>query len=399
MLKKCLFMMLVLTHLFAPAALAQADNLKIAILRFGPTIAMDITEGAILDVLESYGFISAEENRLLEQRENLEGENLTVYWGDAGYDLPTVNLMVEAALDREPDVLVALNTPVAQVAVAGTVDMDDPPTVLFSAVAAPYKAGIASSSCIKPAHVGGAETLVEYKPVFEALRLQDPGLRRVGFLRSSTLASGEDAHDRISVIAEQMNIEVLEAGVVSLSDVPGAAEGLVERGAEALLVSGDSMMSAGIPIVVSIANDNGLPVFHPSMGSISLGVTIGAGFSSYYSRGDNIGVILAGRLNGDIEIASTAIHIDSSNLLGVNLDSADAQDVEISDDLLAQADTVFSDGRLSQASPLVLRAIARRGRIVPLEQRQADDMAWLASLHCTDEMIAEQQAALDAAEK
>ena len=100
------------------------------------------------------------------------------------------------------------------------------------------------------------------------------------------------------------------------------------------------------------------------------------------------------------------IHADglsnSANLLGINLDSAAEQDVEISQALMdqAQAMLVVSGGRVSlaQTSPLALMRFARQGAIVPMEDRLEDDLAFLASLACADEMIAEQQAALDAAE-
>ena len=144
-------------------------------------------------------------------------------------------------------------------------------------------------------------------------------------------------------------------------------------------------------------NENGIPVFHPSMGAIALGATIGAGLSPYYARGDNLGVMLANYLDGDLDVASTAISIDSGNLLGVNLDSAGAQDVDISDELMGQADLVMRGGRVSQASPDVRQAIVRRGKVLPLEDRLEGDLALVALLQWSVDMIAEQQAELDAA--
>ena len=76
---------------------------------------------------------------------------------------------------------------------------------------------------------------------------------------------------------------------------------------------------------------------------------------------------------------------------------AEAQGVDISEAVMDEAIAVIESGGTTKLAPGVLAAIARRGKIIPLEQREADDKAWLASLHCTDEMIAEQQAALDAA--
>lgn len=158
--------------LFVPIQLAAQDDdaPSIAILSFAPSSAMELTEDAILDDLESYGFITREENRLLQERQSLDEENLRLYSGNAGFDLPTVTLIVEAALDQDVDALVTLSRPVAQAAVTITSDMDDPPVVLFTAVQAPYKAGIADSSSIKPDHVGGALTNTAYDTVLNALR-------------------------------------------------------------------------------------------------------------------------------------------------------------------------------------------------------------------------------------
>ena len=84
--------------------------------------------------------------------------------------------------------------------------------------------------------------------------------------------------------------------------------------------------------------------------------------------------------------------------IGVNLDSASTQGIEIRDEVMQEAVAVIQGGRPAKLAPGVLAAIARRGVIVPMEARQEEDMAWLASLRCTPEMIAEQQAELDAAE-
>ena len=394
--------------LIVPFQLAAQDDAapSVAILRFGPSPAVALTEGAILDVLESYGYISADENRQLEEGANLEGENLSVFWGDAGSDLASVNLIVEAALDRDVDVIVALSTPVAQIATAITSDLDDPPAVLFAMVQVPFRAGIASSSCIKPDHVGGALFQSNYKTVLDTLRLQDPGLDTVGFVYATTMASGEYAYERITEVAMDMGIEALDAGVVSLSDLSAAAQGLIDRGAGALLVSGDYLMTAGLPIVVAVANENSVPVFHPSAGAIMSGVTIATGYSTFYAGGDKIGVILNGVLNGDLDLAGSMIHSDVSArddaFLGINKDSAAEQNVEISEALLSQARAmiVVSGGSLSltETSPVVLQEFARQGVIVPMDDRLESDMAFLASLECTDDMIAEQQAELDAAE-
>ena len=397
MFKKCLLALLGLALVFAPAAMAQADNPAIAILRFGALPNIDITEGAILDVLESYGFISTEENRIFEARRDYEGEHITIYWGDAGFDFPTVNLMLEDALDKEVDVIVTHGSTVTQTAILLTSEMDTPTPVLF--VSTPYDGGIAAeAACVKPDHVAGVSATLSYDYALSVLLMQDPDIERVGVIHSASDAAGRYGAQQIMESAESLGIKAHTTGVISLSDLRPAANSLVDAGVGAILLPLDSITSSGLPIITEIAGEIGLPVFYPSFSAIYYGATIGAGSSPMYANGVNLGRILTAYLNGDAELARLGIGTTGEFYVGVNLDSAEAQGVDISEAVMEEAIAVIESGGTRKLAPELLALIARRGKIIPLEQRQAEDQAWLASLHCTDEMIAEQQAALDAGE-
>ena len=388
---------LVLTLLFALLPVAADDHTPtVAVLRFGALPSFEITEGAILDLLETYGYLSPEENRILEDRRDHQAEKVKVIWGDAGFDYPTIAIMVEDALDQGADVLVTLGTPVTLVAVNTTLDIDEPPPVLFTAVHNPYMAGIADASCIKPAHVTGSEIETSYEYVFDALQKQNPALNVIGTIYDTSEASGVYGVDRIAELAGEMGISVETAGVTTLSDLRSAADSLAQKGADAIVLPIDNLTTQGLPIIVTIANENGLPVFHPSMGAIYHGATIGAGYSGFYDNGVRVGIALAVYLNGDIDIAATGIYVASGEGLGINLDSANLQGVQVSNEIMNQADVVLEGGTPIRVSRRVMQKIRQRGVVIPLEDRQAADAAYLAQLTCTDEMIAEQQAALDA---
>ena len=395
MFKRYLLILLAMTLLLAPTATAQ-DNPTIAIMRFGPLPNTDITEGAILDVLESYGFISSEENRIFESRRDYEGEHVTIYWGDAGFDFPTVRLMLADALDKEVDVLITNGATVTQTAVHVTSEMDTPTPVLF--VSTPYAGGIAAeAACVKPDHVAGVSAALSYDYAFSVLLMQDPDIERVGVIHSTSDAAGRFGAEQIMESAESLGIEVHTAGVLALADLRPAANSLVDAGVGAIMLPLDSITTSGLPVITDIANDIGLPVFFPSFSAIYYGATIGAGSSPMYTNGVNLGRILTAHLNGEVDLSRLGIGTAGELLIGVNLDSADAQGVDINEAIMAEAAAVIESGGTTRLHPDVLAVIARRGRIIPLERRQADDQAWLASLNCTDEMIAEQQAELDAA--
>ena len=118
--------LLALALLLPIAAVHAEDNPTVAILRFGSLRTFDVTEGSILDVLESYGFISAEENAILHTRQDLNGEKINIVWGSADFDLATASLMLENALDHEPDALATITTTITQLAINAPSDMEAP---------------------------------------------------------------------------------------------------------------------------------------------------------------------------------------------------------------------------------------------------------------------------------
>lgn len=389
--------LLILMALLLPMAAAHAeDNPTVAIVRFGSLRTFDVTEGAILDVLESYGFISSEENAVLHTRQDLMGENINIVWGSADFDLPSANLMLETILDAEPDVLVTITTTITQLALSATDDMDAPPAVLFTSVYNPYEAGILQSSCIKPEHVTGSLSSTPYEEVLTLLLAENPDIQTIGTIFNSSEAAGVVGAEEIARIGEAMGLTVLATAVTSISDVNLAAEGLINRGIDAFVMPIDLRTgAAGLPIIVNLGNEYGIPVFHPILFSIYYGATVSSGFYHYYAQGDNVGVLLAAHLNGDIDVATTAVNEQTGSAIGVNLDMAGRQGIEISQELIDQADAVILEGE-STISDRVGAELRSGGGVIPLEERLGGDQAFLANLVCTPERIAEEQAALDA---
>ncbi len=437
MFKKCLLTLLALAFWLAPAAMAQDGKPTVAVLRLGPSLSDTSLETAVIDTLHVYEWIDAEERALLSERQDLSGEKINIIWGDANYDLPTASIMVENALDRGADILLTLSTPVTQIALNTTLDQDEPTPVLFSSVYSPYRAGVADAPCVKPAHVSGSESVPPYEEAFQIFLLQNPALNRFGLIYSSHDASGIYGAETIAAIGESLGMEVESAAVTSVSDLRSATQSLANEGVEAIILPFDYTVAIGLPIIATVAIENQIPVFHPHPGSILAGATIGAGFYNFYTQGISTGLMLAAYLNGDLDLATTAIDSRSGLSVGVNLDVAHTLGIEIPPELEDMAEMVVQDGN-SIMSPLgLLRLLDSMGATDAVkqmaaaylqdvdlsamasqsgEQQQAAEMInmmliegrkspenmatdrqFLQSLQCTPEMIAEQQAELHAA--
>ena len=336
------------------------------------------------------------ERGLLMESQDVEGERITILVRNIQASAADASALVEKALDQGVDAIVTGSSIVAQSAVNITMDMDDPPAVIFTRMTNPYLAGIAEAACIKPEHVTGMQTVVPYEEIMPLLLIQKPDLKKIGTIHSSSDADGIYGAGRIAEIATAMGLTVESAAIAGLADLRPAVQALVGHEVEAVIVPYDTVAGEGIPVIAQAALENDLLFFYSTPGGIYQGATIGGGAMLYYEEGAHAGLLLAAHLNGDIDLATTAIHHASNMFVGLNLDMAELQGMDIDARLLEQAVIVIENGALN-LSGAGARQLRIAGRVVPLAERQADDMALLESLQCSDEMIAEQQAALDAA--
>ncbi len=399
MLRKTLLALIVLALLLTPAALAQDDDKPtIAFLRYAAAVPVTEATNGILDSLEAYGYLTSAERSALNESYDLKGENINLLYRDAGFDLSSVNLIVEEVLDKGADAIVTVTTQVAQAAVNATRDLDDPPAILFSLVTTPYATGIADSACIKPAHVTGTQPLLSFADYVPLVLVQNPDLKVVGTIESPDQPTSIVGSRLITQIGESLGLTVEVVSAVQLTDVNVAVESLLGKGVEAIVMSVNPLTLQATPNLIQMTAEYGIPLYAPIIQQVYNGVTIAAGFHSFYEEGVIAARLLHAYLSGEVDLADVAINQSRSFGVAINLDTAAEQGIEISQDMLARANFVIEGGERSEGAASDLDDKKAALRDMTLEERQAADAAFLAGLACSPEMIAEQQAALDAAD-
>ena len=394
-MKKLLFVIL-LFGLLLPLAptLAQEEKPTLAYLRFGNSPDFQLTDKAVLDMLEAYGYVSAEERATLEGDNDLHGENINILYREAGFDLPTANLMVEDALDEGADVLLTLSTEVGLIAANAISEMEEPPVLVFALVTLPYRAGLVAAPCIKPDHITGTEMFIDTNEWFSIPYVQNPDFAKLGVIMDPNGLSNDSYEDGLRRFANATGAQVEVVSAATSIEMAQAAEALLDKGVDGILLPPRTSSPAGLPAVVNAAY--GVPVYSGLVSDVIYGITIGNGFEGWYREGVNAARLVIGHLRGELDIATTGIAVTPSFTVAVNLDAAASQDVTISEGLLAAADYVIEDGQGAGAD---LESLGFNLSLpeMTLEERMAEDAAFLQSLRCSPEMIAEQQAALDAA--
>ena len=397
MTKLAVLMLTLVALLAPPASVAQGnDNPTIAWIKWGDSRNVALAEKAILDMLEVYGFISAEERALLDEERSIEGERLNIIYGDALFDRIEANSIIDKALDRDADVFLTFTTQMTQIVYYAIREFIDPPKLIFTVTSGPYLTGVADSSCVKPDFVIGTVPVTNYEDIVPLLLMQDPDMKVVGAIYSPQQRASEVGVARITEIGESLGLTVVAESIIVTPDLYQAVENLYSRGAEAIIIP--IFTFQGFQLLLSLSYDYGLPVVFSAPQNAYRGGTIGGGFYGLYKQGLIAGNMLIGHLNGDMDIASTSIYESDDFAFAVNLDAADLQDVEISQALLDGAAYIVEDGQTAQGVTLQWPEAEITLPDMPLEERRAADLAFLAALECTPEMIAGQQAALAGAE-
>lgn len=389
--------------LLAQAALAQdEDKPSVAMLSFQPFGTIQWVEAGFLKTLVSYGLLSPA--ALQPDADGAPNDSAIAYQRqDAGGQLDLVSEVVADAINSEPDALVTIGSRLTLAALLETKDMDNPPAIVFADVYNPYEAGLADAPCIKLDHVTGIVSEVNYAEIVPMLQLQDPDMQTIGTIFSSDDAAGAYGAAQIAEVGASLGLNVEQAAVTSLADVAFAADGLVSKGADAIMLPVDTMTLAGLPIISAIAQDNGIPLYAANIDHLFFGALAGGGFASFLDVGDLAGLQVAALLTGELDLATTSISaIQSGTILGINQRVADAAGIVLTEEMRERADFTllpYGDILRTEAAPRMQEELMRfAAPPVPLEERAEMDQAFLAGLQCTPEMIAEQQAELDAME-
>ena len=394
-MRRICFLLFLLALLCGAAAAQTSEKPSVALLSFGITPgAQSVTVQSILHQLYLDGFLSAEDIKALGSDSEVDGEQLALALMEAGWQYDRLGIMVDGALDRGVDVIVAFTTPVAQAAIQATRDLDDPPAVIFASVFYPFAAGLGDAPCLKPSHVTGSHIVPPYELLVDLALTQQPDMTNLGIVFSIDQISGVEGARKVAALAEARGLTIIQSAVTHPVDFIAAVDGLASRDAEALILTIDSITSRGLPAVVATANENLMPVYYPSLGGVLSDAMISAGYFHQDAQGINTGRKLVAWLRGELDIAATAIDALTGDGVGVNLTVADSMDLEIASEVLERADVVASEEGDS-VSDRVLEAVADVRAIEAGPEREAAARAYLDSLQCTDEMIAEQKAQLE----
>jgi putative ABC transport system substrate-binding protein len=269
---------------------------------------------------------------------------------DFTYDLQNANGDINAAASiatkfksDKVKIAVGIATPTAQ-ALVNTLDTIP---VVFSAVTDPVSAGLVSDSTKGEGNVTGVSDLTPVKAQIEFL-LRIKKVKRLGHVYSSHEANAVALANIAKQACEDLGIEFVGTTVTNSAEVKQAVQIIIDR-VDALYVSTDNTVVSALSALVEVATDNNIPVMSADPSSAeTIGVIAAWGFDYYKmgrATGSMIAEIIKGKKPADIPIRYMTEPSDVDLL--INLDVAKALGLTFPKDIIASANKIVENGKLT----------------------------------------------------
>ena len=293
----------------------EAENVTIGVVNITPTID-SLFEG-FKEGMAELGYV--------------EGENVTYLYEGATGNLEGLQPAVQRLLEADVDLIFAITTPAALTAKQGVEGTDTP--VLFAAVAFPVESGLVESLTNPGVNLTGIDSGGFVPKQLEWLLAVAPDTKRL-FVPNNPEDSAAGLEE-LAAVAAPRGIELITVEVTTEEDLFSALDAVPED-VDAIFVLASGFLTAHLSKFVETAIEHKLPLT-----SVGEGAKAGA-LMSYGHNYVPVGMqasrlavkVLQGTAPADLPVEAAEF------FLSVNLVTADSISLDVSDDVLEQADVI-----------------------------------------------------------
>jgi ABC-type uncharacterized transport system substrate-binding protein len=260
--------------------------------------------------------ITLVENKLLEEAQ--EGVEAGLIWSglkanrdyvikkySAQGEIGQLSQIIDAVVREKPDLIVTVTTP-AMMAVARRVK--DIPVVL-TVTSDPYKLN-AFPQGKRPPNICGVHDNPPVEALLEMAMKHNPGLKGVGVVFDAAQMNSVLSVEKLRVACKKRKIRLYEATASSVADLGMGTHAVIQRGAQALIISADNLATTGFATIYKAASASDVPIFATEPQLVEQGAT-GAYGDSFFEWGKQSGKmaakIIAGVPPSELPITETEV--------------------------------------------------------------------------------------------
>ena len=256
----------------------------IAVLQHASQAALDDGVSGLIDELAAQGFV--------------DGKTAVIQKFNAQNDLATANSIAKQLVAGEFDLILTSSTLSMQT--VANANKNRGVKHVFGIVADPLNAGVGinpQNGAEHPPYMTGIGSLISVERVLAQAKQMYPGLTKVGLAWNAGESNSLTFTKATRAACMKLGLTLLEANVENTSAVGEAANSLVSRGADALLVTGDVTVLVAADAVAAAAKRGHIPAFSVIPPNVKKGMLFDIG-ANFYEVGRQIGDLAAKVLHG-----------------------------------------------------------------------------------------------------
>ncbi len=319
------FMAAVMTAGSTSMVFAEDENYVIGIEQFAEHGSLDNCREGFLEGLKEEGIE--------------EGKNLTVEYKNAAADMGTAGQISDNFVSSKVDLICSIATPSAQSAYNAAMEKGIP--VIYTAVTDPVAAELADEDGNSVGEVTGTSDKLPVEQQLEMIRKMLPDAKTIGILYTTSEANSESAIKEYEALADKYDFTIETAGITQTSEIPLAAQGLLDK-VDCLTNLTDNTVVSSLPTILEMANEKNIPVFGSEIEQVKIGCLAAEGLD-YVALGKQTGKMAAQVLKGEKKASELPYETIEDASFYVNEKVAENLGIEVPEELSSTAAESFTE--------------------------------------------------------
>ena len=229
------------------------------------------------------------------------------------------------------DLIFANSTPSAQAVASATQEIP----IVFTSVTDAVGAELVESLENPGGNVTGTIDLhPDVIPQTLKFLKEELGAKNVGMIFNSGEQNARAQMDKAKVLAQDMDITIVEASVATSADVKQAVDSLIGK-VDSMYIIKDNTVVSALETVTSVAYENKLPMMVGELDSVKRGGLAAYGFS-YHDLGYETGQMAAKILKGESKPSELPVQVPKNLKFVMNEDAASKIGLEIKEQWKAE---------------------------------------------------------------
>jgi len=232
----------------------SSGTLKVGVIQFASHPSLDNCYNGLVKGLEAAGFKN--------------GDNIEIDFQNSMAQSETATQLAKNMVSKKYDLIVGIATPAAMAAYSAARGTNIP--VIFCAVSDPVAAQLVQSLDSPGGNCTGTSDLLNLEAQLKMIRAFQPDATRIGVLYTTSEANSLSHLAELEELAPKYQFEVVAQGVQDGADIPQAIASLVNK-FDCITNFTDNNVVNNLTIVLSKANDAGIPVYGSEIEQVKLG--------------------------------------------------------------------------------------------------------------------------------